>query len=442
MRSLTKVIIFIWVFFIVFEGLLRFVFSGMGMPVLIYIKDLLLISIFLVTFFYSIYSGLISRTLLIFFLFVSYGGIVGYFNNLNPLQVLLGFKIFLSFFVGFISVYVLKVEEEFFLRMFRFFVPIIFLGVFLECFYPLPWKGFEYELLGFSIEGSRQWTTFGIPRLSGFGRASFETATSLFSLSALYMVISYKLKPELKLYMKFYDYLLLVLSFAGIMLTTSKTAFFAFLIFTLFFVLIKIHDRTNDISKSCADLLSRVLLFALFLIGIIPPVFALLSQSYLPDGLLHSRALSFLFASYMERIEHMWPNAFELLSGQYMFFTGRGLGGIGAAQKYFEADIYNAADNLYVYLFVDFGFVALFAFVFYLLSNLSLLKLNNKRNIYFFVFCLIVFSYGITLNVIESPTLMMSLGILFGLWKRSNVKVMFKHMKPTKMGMAINEDSY
>ncbi|MEC4684117.1 MAG: O-antigen ligase family protein [Nitrospirota bacterium] len=419
MRNLTKIILFTWFLFIVFEAPLRFVFFKTSVPYFIYMKDLLLFSLFLVFIFNAIYQNRINKVILLIFLFLAYGIAIGYINKLSILQILFGFKVFLSFFAGFIAVYSLKVEERFFLKIFRVFVPIIIFGLILEYLHLLPWKGFKYELLGFSIEASRQWSTFGVSRLSGFGRASFETAFLLFSLSVLYIVISYKLKSELKLYMKFYDYLLLALSFVGITLTTSKTVFFAFLIFIFFFVLIKIYDRVNNIPKLFADLLSRVLLFALFLVGIIPPVFALLRKSYLPNGFLHSHAAKFLFGSYIERIEYMWPNAVKLLSGYHMFFTGRGLGGIGAAQKYFEANIYNAADNLYVYLFVDFGFIVLIIFIFYLLYNLLFLKLNNKENIYFFVFCLIIFSCGATLNVIESPTLMMTLGILFGLWKRS-----------------------
>jgi len=424
MRSLTKVIIFIWFFLIVFEGLLRFVFSGMGVPALIYIKDLLLLSIFLVTFFYIIYRGLIDKTLLIIFLVVFYGGIVGYFNNLNPLQVLLGFKIFLSFFVGFISVYVLKVEEKFFLKMFRFFVPIILFGVLLECFYPLPWKGFEYELLGFSIEGSRQWTTFGIPRLSGFGRASFETAILLYALSSLYLIISYNVKSELKVYVKLYDYIFLGLSFVGIILTTSKTAVLANTIFILFFVLLKISDGTTVklVSKSTGDLFIKFLLAFLFLYGIIPPLVALNAPALVVRK-LNSYNLNFLFASYIERIDLMWPKAIQLLSKNYMFLTGRGLGGIGIAQQYFEKKMYNPADNLYIYLFVDFGIIIFSIIVVYLLVSLFCLRHGNRENVYFVAFCLILFSCGATLNVIESPVLMITLGILLGLSRKRQLRI-------------------
>ena len=53
----------------------------------------------------------------------------------------------------------------------------------------------------------------------------------------------------------------------------------------------------------------------------------------------------------------MWPDSLHLLNlgGTYHWWIGRGLGGIGAAQQYFEPARYLAADNLFVYVTVYVG---------------------------------------------------------------------------------------
>ena len=84
------------------------------------------------------------------------------------------------------------------------------------------------------------------------------------------------------------------------------------------------------------------------------------------DPALHSFAGKFLFASFGDRLNWMWPDSLHLLDlgGSWHWWVGRGLGGIGAAQQYFEPAHYLAADNLFVYVTVYFGLpVALLLFV-------------------------------------------------------------------------------
>jgi len=417
MRSLAKIVLFFLFLTIVFEGTLRFIFFKIGMPYLIYAKDILLLSLFLVYVFHIIYKGYINKTFFAIFLFVFYGFAIGCFNNLNLYQVLFGFKVLLSFFVGLISICYFKIEKDFFLNAFRIFIPIIFFGLILDYFYPLPWEGLEYEIFGFLIEGSRRRGMFGIPRLSGFGRTSFETSMLLFSFSALYIVINYTRKLEYKFHTKVYDNLLLIMSFVGIIFTTSKTSIFAFLVVVLFGVLLKFYKSSTDIPRFLAKLSIKSVLFFLFIYGIVPPVFSL-SSSFLSKYFSLNTFPRFLSFSYIDRFEFTWPNAFQLIRDPLEFFTGRGLGGIGTPQLYFESNLYNPADNLYVYIFVGFGIIVVTILVFYLLYNLFRLNLKNEKNVYFLAFCLVLFFYGATLNVVESSVLTITSGVLLGFSKR------------------------
>ncbi|HUV30387.1 MAG TPA: hypothetical protein VMY05_04750 [Acidobacteriota bacterium] len=424
MKRLTEAILYAWFLIVACEAPLRLLCVRAGVPSFIYVKDVLLVGLFVYFIIYTTSVARINKVVLTLFALGLYGLVVGLINGLDPLQVLFGLKILLTLFVGFLAVYVLGLETGFFVRLFRVFVPIVLAGIVLDLLFKLPWTGLEYEAFGVSIEASRRWWVFGMSRLGGFGRASFETAIMLFALCALYLTTTCNGPVTYGTRARVYDVVLLILSFAGIVLTTAKTSILAFVILFVFYVLARIRTGRRTAGRALANVGVKVLMVMIFLYGLIPPVLALESPTSLVN-LLHtdSGILSRLAASYVLRMEEMWPRAFQLLSEPYMVVTGRGLGGIGMPQKYFEPGLANAADNVWVYLVVDFGIIVLGLLVAYLLHKILFLRLSGGSNLYFFAFCMSLFAYGATLNVIESPTLMMTLGFLLAFWKRPDMRV-------------------
>jgi hypothetical protein len=101
-----------------------------------------------------------------------------------------------------------------------------------------------------------------------------------------------------------------------------------------------------------------------------------------------------------------------------MFLTGRGLGGIGTAQLYFELPAYNSADNVYLYLFVQFGLIVLVGFVIWLLVRIFRLNAARADRLVPTFFLLSLLAFGATMNVVESSPLTMSLGMLLAIEQR------------------------
>ena len=66
-----------------------------------------------------------------------------------------------------------------------------------------------------------------------------------------------------------------------------------------------------------------------------------------------------LYGSFIDRMNDMWPRAWDLATVQGLPPLGRGMGGIGSALSIFEPDLANAGDNVFVYLWVVVGVVAL-----------------------------------------------------------------------------------
>lgn len=421
MKNLTEKVLYIWFAFIIFEAPLRFLFFKAGVPSLVYTKDVLLIGIFIVFALDATVTAKMNKLMLSLLTLAMYGTATGLINGLAPTQVAFGIKIVITFFVGFMAVYTLGLKKEFFISLYRIFTPIIILGLLLELLFDLPWTGFEYEAYGIIIPGSISWWTLDLPRLSGFGRVSYETAILLVCLSTLYLAVTLRNNIHRSAKWKIYDSVFLFLSFVGIIVTTAKSSIFAFLMLILFYALIKKATAVSGRLNRIAGTIVKILLIVILLYGVIPPILAAVSPTiltgYLDSDDLILKAIS---ASYVERMEIMWPDAYKLLSSGYMYFTGRGLGGVGASQKYFEPELYNAADNVYVYLFVDFGIIILLIILGALVYKNLTLKINNRQNIFFFTFSLIFFSFGATLNVIESPTLMICLGFLLALWDRGD----------------------
>jgi hypothetical protein len=77
-------------------------------------------------------------------------------------------------------------------------------------------------------------------------------------------------------------------------------------------------------------------------------------------GLLVSNAGGvFSLASLAMRISLTWPDAWQWIWSNNVFPFGVGLGGIGGAQRFYAGDFFNPSDNLFVFLYANFGLMGL-----------------------------------------------------------------------------------
>lgn len=419
MKKMTERLLWVWIMFLVLDAPLRFLFISAGVPSAIYVKDMLIAALLMYVLLTGVLNGKTSKTFLTMLAVMVYGMVVGFFGQLAPMQVLFGFKIFLSLLIGFVAVRNLGVERSFFIRMFRVVVPVVLTGLALEIFYDLPWKGLEYQAFGTSIEASRDWTMFGLPRLSGFGRASFETAAVLFSFIALYLGARVMEIEPRHWWSNKYENLLLTAAVAGIVVTTSKAAILAVLFLFLFYAVFRLYRRCGSRVKLLCGMALKTTLCILFLYSVVPPVIAYVRPTALSEHLITDDLIVLaVTGSYVDRIENAWPIAYDLMSAPHHYASGRGIGGIGSPQLYFEADRYNSADNIWVYLFIDFGLFVLVAIALYLAYQLYRSRLENRGTIFLYMLLISLFAFGATGNFVESPALTVSAGFLLAMWKR------------------------
>ena len=154
------------------------------------------------------------------------------------------------------------------------------------------------------------------------------------------------------------------------------------------------------------------------LVALVGIMVALPCASGTQDLLSNTSSSDFGFltlSSMLDRASVMWPAAFQLIASDQNpleWIFGRGLGGIGAAQAFFEPLKVNSADNLFVFLYVTFGLGALL-FGVAILTGFKKYYLNEPETFtHLFALAAGVLTLGIATNVIESVIPALVTGVL------------------------------
>lgn len=382
-----------FILFEIFQGLFRWLLSLVRLEPVIYVPRLILFSLI---FLLPVITPIVNKKVLLITVLFILHTIWGIVNLRNSLQALFGLWVLAPFLLGLWS------SREINLRQYKnLFIFLLFsatLGVLLNMFVSFPWSGLNIEVGGQIIEVSRQWTSFGVERYAGFSRASFNAASQILILG-IYSTIFIKLK-SLKIFVW-------LLSGFTIYLTNSKGCIFSWIVLTLFFATLVLFKNRNFFYLSWI-IVAVILSFVIIALPI--------STIYTSYSINYSDYFSLiLLASFEDRLTSVWPASFNLLSGFFYWLLGRGIGGIGVAQQYFETFQFSPADNLFIYLCVLFGLpISIFA-----IFSLVLIVIKEVNSIFYskmsqFKCCTVLFilSYGNVVNILEEPVLAFFLGLL------------------------------
>jgi hypothetical protein len=209
-------------------------------------------------------------------------------------------------------------------------------GVVLDKYvYTFPWMGLETHVGGIQVDVSRGWDIDSGPdkRAAGFTRSSISAAMLLPTLA---LVIAPRIRSlVLRL-------VLLAITTVAVALTTQKGALVAIGAVSLI-LCAPSRTRYSLLNGACIS-------FAIAVVAL-PLVTA---------GLLISNAGGvFSLASLAMRISLTWPDAWQWIWNNDVFPFGVGLGGIGGAQRFYAGDFFNPSDNLFVFLYANFGLMSL-----------------------------------------------------------------------------------
>lgn len=308
-------------------------------------------------------------------------------------QPFIAFKIYIYLLLGTAIYPTLVRHTDEFKSWSTIMLTMTLLGIFINYFTEMPWSGEVFDSAAGATEISREWTTGGIRRLSGFARASYDAATIAVLLGSATCILQIK-KKSAKIF------LLSVISVA-VFMTTSKGAILA-LAFLIPYILLHRSDLPNSFPRSMH--LAPSLMLA-------PPAIFYISEYKAKIG----GDLWFLLSSFSERINWMWPRAFDLLQTPWNIPFGRGLGGIGFPQRFGEGAQYNSADNAMLYLFISFGLLSIF-YIHAIFSKLDSNKSQIPSPIWGCMICWLIYwaVYGFTTNLFENPVISIFFGITIG----------------------------
>jgi hypothetical protein len=386
-------------FFTAISGAARYYFDIAGLGVLIYLPKILMAAWIPLAFFTSKINKklLILSVLIIWFVFYS-------FLNVSLVQMIFGIYLLSPLLFG--MLYVNNFDDL--RRISKFFIFIFWIsviGVFLDFFYQVPWKGYRQMIDGHMIEASRQWSTMGIDRLAGFTRMS-TTAAIFIGISSLFYISLIKNN-----FAKIFIFLLAVVT---IVLTTNKSVAGAYMLSMILFVRwIRIYFGSLSVFLALAA-------------GIGFPLYAIFVGFSLD---VNNIAEKFIFASFNDRLENTWPDTVGALShfanmhDNLVYLFGLGIGGFGTSSKYFSHNVnFGVADNSWLYAY---GLLGIFGVAFLLYISYVGMKALKSKDVMLISYG-IVFNFilwvGVTTDVFEDMTSLFIMGYLVFIMKKIRIK--------------------
>jgi hypothetical protein len=374
-------------------GVIRWVLDMVGASVLTYVPNLMMLLCILVFLVTEVLYGRLRPIAFLFLVWIALTIAVGAFNTGSIAQSVFGLWVLLPFLFGMASAPVLMephaLRPAFFVLLFLIAVG----GVLAHNFVALPWVGVSYQVGGVEIEGAREWhASGGKQRLSGLARSSFDVAGQIIVTAGM-----------LSLCIKSSGLLRIVLwSLCGfaISLSTSKGILLALLM--------------TVIASEALIRNKKVPLKMIFTIGIfwltVPPI-----MGWTIDWSQAARTDidNPLYGSFIDRMNDMWPRAWELATDKGLPLLGRGLGGIGVPVSVFEPALANAGDNLWVYVLVIAGVMCL---PFFVIGYIQIYRYCESFEVMemqeLLVLAVIVNWYGGVSNILEHAVLAFAFGIL------------------------------
>jgi hypothetical protein len=336
MQRLFTVAVVVYIMIYAFEGAVRYGLYSVGHDDAILLRDLLMVVPLALLFVAQALRGRLHPAFAVFAAVIAVHGAIAIFNLGSYVPAIYGAKLLINVLFGFLAARELLNPGPRTMTIFVLIWAASITGVMLDKFvYTFPWTGLETHIGGIQVDISRGWDiedSFD-KRAAGFTRSSISAAMLLPILAT---IVAPKIRSVVL------RFLMLTITVGAVFLTTQKGSVIAIAAVT--FIL-------------CAPRWSWYGLLCLACV-----MFAMLDVALpvLSAGLLMTQGAGvFSFASFAMRITLTWPEAWQWIANHNVFPFGVGLGGIGGAQRFYAADFFNPSDNLFVYLYANFGVLSL-----------------------------------------------------------------------------------
>ncbi|WP_157269985.1 hypothetical protein [Azohydromonas aeria] len=371
------------------EGPVRYALHAVGLDALFFLRDALLLGAVLAWLLgraaagagIPVAAGLFAAVMLAH-------GLVSLLNTGSLVPAVYGLKMFLPLLCGLLAAQALFEPGRGQLRLAALLwcasVAAAAADKFLLDF---PWVGLSVALGDVDVYLGRDWQSGSIERVAGLARSSINLAIVL-------TLLAFVLLGQLR-------HALLRAAVAGLTLlvlvwTTQKGAILGCALALLALGL--------SAPRRLLPLKAAALVAAVLMVGT-PLVLVHLS--------LPRDAGVFSFESLIERAEWMWPRAWQWID-RFPPGVGVGLGGIGGGQRFFAPRDFNAADNLFVYLWGNFGVAALAYLGALLAWALNARSRGSRADALALASLVFLLMYGVVISLVEDQVAALWLGAMLG----------------------------
>ena len=382
----------LWVTVFVLEGPLRLLLQTVNLELILYLRDgLLLFMVIYQTIDLLSSQWMITYHMALAILVFCISGVASLIYC-NVYMLLFGIKVLLPIFAGILYYPILCKKIKTKAHIFRYLLLIVLSGLILEVLISdLPWKALTSNVMNVEIEATRDIQTLLFPRLAGFTRSSFDASIQLLIFGVI--ILSF-FRTSIRWW---------ILAGVGIFLTTTKGIIMSFLVITSTYIFNKINPQSK---------LTNLSAVIICLLMVLLPSLACFTSEFNEFSSDDSLEIV-LYASLFERLFYVWPETFKIILDNGNALLGRGIGGIGQGQFFFEPHLYMPADNLFLLGYAYFGvfFIILLAYLLVKVQRLELVRGSQDYLTFFLILGVLV--YGVTSNILENPLLGFFIGYSF-----------------------------
>ncbi len=397
-----------------FEGVIRYGLNAVGADSLILARDALVVGPLVILLVYQAFRTKIHPAYFAFAAIVGLHGIIATLNFHTSLPAIYGAKLLVNVLFGFIAARQLVQPSRRVILLLALVWVVSVVGVALDKYVlTFPWMGMETHIGGISVDVSRGWDIEQGPdkRAAGFTRSSISAAMLL---PVIALIIALRMRSYLL------RMAMLVATVGAVFLTTQKGSVVAIMLVAM-------------ILGTPASMRYRLLCWAAIGLAVLDVALPLFT-----GGLLFAaNGGVFSFASFAMRITDTWPDAWRWILHNEVFPFGVGLGGIGGAQRFFAKDFFNPSDNLFVFLYANFGLLSLFYLGWAVFQGLR--QRPETRNAAITPLALLVFNlgYGAALSMLEDQVSQLFIGASVGLlWQYRQMAAARSWDDPYKGGVS------
>jgi len=337
MQRLFSLCAVVYLLIYAFEAVIRYWLYDIGASNAILLRDGLILGPLLLLLTAQACRTRVHPAYFVFGAIVGLHGLISTLNLHNAFPAIYGAILLANVLFGFIAARCLILPSRRVILLLGTVWVISVVGVVLDKFFvTFPWTGLETHIGGISVDVSRDWEIGDglAKRAAGFMRSSISAAMLLPSIA---LIIALRMRSYVL------RMLMLLTTVVAVFLTTQKGSVAAIAAITL-------------ILATPGFMRYRLLCWAALGFAILDVALPIFS----PGLLISDNGGVFSLASFAMRITSTWPDAWRWINDNNLFPFGVGLGGIGGAQRFFAPDFANPSDNLFIFLYANFGVLTFF----------------------------------------------------------------------------------